>query len=45
MYPRTDGIALGGTSEEGVWSLEPNEEARQQIVAAHIALFAAMRRL
>ena len=45
MYPRTDGIALGSTSEEGVWSLEPNEEARQQIVAAHIALFAAMRRL
>ena len=43
MNPRSDGIALGGTSEEGVWSLEPNEEARQEIVAAHIEFFNAMR--
>ena len=43
MMPRSDGIALGGTSERGVWTLEPNEEARQRIVEAHIHLFTAMR--
>ena len=43
MHPRSDGIALGGTSEEGNWSLEPDENARQRIVEAHRALFAAMR--
>ena len=41
--PRSDGIALGGTAEEGVWTLEPNEEARQRIVEAHIELYSAMR--
>src|SRR6266516_7531037 len=43
MMPRSDGIALGGTSERGVWTLEPNEEARNRIVQAHIQLFAGMR--
>ena len=43
MQPRSDGIALGGTSEEGEWSLEPNEEARRRIVGAHMRLFDAMR--
>ena len=43
MQPRSDGIILGGTSERGVWSLEPNEEARRRVVEGHIALFAAMR--
>ena len=43
MQPRRDGIALGGTTEEGVWSLEPNPEARQRIVDAHAELFAGMR--
>jgi glycine/D-amino acid oxidase-like deaminating enzyme len=41
--PRRDGIALGGTSERGVWTLEPNEDARKQIVDAHIQVFMAMR--
>ena len=45
MQPRSDGIVLGGTSERGVWSLEPNEEARRQIVEGHIELFDAMRGL
>src|SRR5881397_1613666 len=44
MMPRTDGLALGGTSERGVWTLEPNEEARQEVVNQHIQLFAAMRK-
>ena len=45
MQPRSDGIVLGGTSERGVWSLEPNEEARRQVVEGHIELFDAMRGL
>jgi D-amino-acid oxidase len=45
MMPRRDGIAVGGTSERGVWTLEPNEEARKRIVAQHIQLFAGMRGL
>ena len=44
MQPRRDGIVLGGTTEEGEWSLEPDEEARRRIVRAHIELFAAMGR-
>ena len=43
MMPRQDGIALGGTSQLGVWTLEPDEEARQRIVDAHIFLFTSMR--
>lgn len=42
MSPRSDGIALGGTSVEGDWSMEPDEEARRRIVEAHIDLFARM---
>jgi D-amino-acid oxidase len=43
MFPRTDGILLGGTHEEGVWSLEPNLEAKQRILAAHQNFFEQMR--
>ncbi len=43
MMPRADGIALGGTSQRGVWSLEPDEEARRRVVEGHMALFGAMR--
>ena len=43
MMPRTDGIALGGTAERAVWTLEPNEEARRRVVDGHVELFAAMR--
>jgi hypothetical protein len=42
MAPRRDGIALGGTSVEGEWSLEPDPEARERIVEAHIDLFTRM---
>jgi D-amino-acid oxidase len=42
--PRGDGIAIGNTMERGIWTLEPNEEARQRNVGAAIALFGAMRR-
>jgi D-amino-acid oxidase len=43
MMPRGDGLALGGTSERDVWTVEPNEDARREIVEEHIRLFTAMR--
>jgi D-amino-acid oxidase len=43
MMPRSDGLAMGGTSERDVWTLEPNDEARMEIVNQHIRLFTAMR--
>jgi hypothetical protein len=43
MMPRADGIALGGTSERGVWSLESDDEARRRVVDGHIELYGAMR--
>lgn len=43
MQTRSDGIILGGTSERGIWTLEPNEEARRRVVEGHIELFNAMR--
>lgn len=43
MFPRSDGILLGGTHEPGVWSLEPNLEAKRRIVAAHAQFFREMR--
>lgn len=41
--PRSDGIALGFISERDVWTLEPNEEARERVVEACIQFFGAMR--
>ncbi len=43
MMPRSDGLILGGTSEQGEWSLDVNEEERRRIVDGHIELFDAMR--
>jgi D-amino-acid oxidase len=43
MFPRRDGILLGGTHERGEWSLEPNLEAQTRIVSAHQAFFSGMR--
>ena len=41
--PRADGIALGSTGEWDVWTLEPNEAARQRVVERAIERFAGMR--
>src|SRR4051812_38927922 len=41
---RSDGIALGGTSQRDVWTLEPDEAERKRVVDGHIALFSAMKR-
>jgi D-amino-acid oxidase len=43
MFPRRDGILLGGTFEHDAWSLDVDEAARQRIVAGHRALFEGMR--
>ena len=43
MFPRRDGILLGGTHERGVWTLEPNEEAKARILEGHAKFFAGMR--
>lgn len=43
MFPRRDGVLLGGTHEEGNWDLAVNEEAKARIMAGHKAFFEAMR--
>jgi D-amino-acid oxidase len=43
MFPRRDGILLGGTFERGVWTLEPNEAETRRILDGHQRFFAAMR--
>jgi len=44
MFPRTDGILLGGTHEMGVWSLDPILEKKQEIVARHKAFFDSFKK-
>jgi len=43
MFPRRDGILLGGTFQHNVWSLDVDEEARRRIVTGHRSLFDGMR--
>jgi len=43
MMSRTDGIALGGTSERGIFTMEPNESERKRVVEGHIELFSSMK--
>jgi D-amino-acid oxidase len=43
MMARNDGIILGGTSQRGVWTLEPDEAERKRVVESHIAVFSAMK--
>src|SRR6185295_1082325 len=43
MFPRRDGIMLGGTFEHGVETLEVNREAEQRIIAGHLRIFSGMR--
>lgn len=45
MMPRSDGIALGGTSQRGVWTLEADDTERRRIVQGHIELFSKMQSL
>ena len=43
MFPRRDGVVLGGTSERGVWSTEPDEATVRRVLEGHRALAAGMR--
>jgi len=43
MFPRSDGILLGGTFERGVESLEPDPRQHERILSGHARLFGAMR--
>ena len=42
MFPRTDGILLGGTFERGVETLEPDPGQTERILANHREFFGAM---
>ena len=42
MFPRLDGILLGGTYKRGDWSLEPDPEETDRIVEGHREFFAGM---
>jgi glycine/D-amino acid oxidase-like deaminating enzyme len=43
MFPRHDGILLGGTHDRGEWSMEPDPAATARILRENGALFAGMR--
>ena len=43
MFPRHDGILLGGTHERGQWSLEPDQQAMERVLAGHIKFFEGMK--
>jgi len=45
MFPRSDGIVLGGTFEPGDTNLDPDQATIRRVVADHAAFFAAMRRM
>ncbi|HEX8239401.1 MAG TPA: FAD-dependent oxidoreductase [Allosphingosinicella sp.] len=43
MFPRADGILLGGTFEQDEWDANPQPAAIQRIVASHKELFGGFR--
>lgn len=43
MFPRSDGIILGGSFDQGDWRLEPDAVLTQRILDDHRRLFGAMR--
>lgn len=44
MFSRHDGIVLGGTHDEGNWSLDVDNQVRDEIVAKQKEFFESMRR-
>lgn len=42
MFPRQDGILLGGSHERGNWSLEPDSATTERILSENGKLFAGM---
>ena len=43
MFPRRDGIVLGGTWDHGNWSTDPNPEQSAGILATHVDVMKALR--
>src|ERR1700754_645684 len=43
MFPRRDGIILGGTWDHGDWSLTPNAEQANHILEAHTAIMKGLK--
>jgi D-amino-acid oxidase len=43
MFPRRDGILLGGTHERGDWNLEADTATRDRVLRENGALFGSMR--
>jgi glycine/D-amino acid oxidase-like deaminating enzyme len=43
MFPRRDGVLLGGTFERGVWSLEPSPVETERILKGHAKIMREMR--
>lgn len=43
MFPRRDGIILGGSFDKGNWSTEPDGELTKRILADHKAMFAKLK--
>ncbi len=43
MFPRADGILLGGTFERDIWSTTPEPAAIQRILASHRRFFSGFR--
>jgi len=44
MFPRRDGILLGGTFEKDEWSLSVNETAKARVLQGHAKFFGSFRR-
>jgi D-amino-acid oxidase len=42
MFPRRDGIVLGGTHERGVWDLAPDPDETTRILTQHADIFRRM---
>ncbi len=42
MFPRTDGVLLGGTFERNEWSLAPDPDATRRILGQHADFFRGM---
>jgi len=43
MFPRADGVLLGGTFEHGVWDTTPDPATTARLIARHRAVFAPLR--